>query len=132
MKGIILAAIAAIASPAAAADQFDLVCSGTRTWSTHGKPEPYQIRYRIDLSTGSWCREACTQVQPFASVDAGQLVFSKRDTGEPTDIWTLQRVNRSSGNWEYKITSPGINGTKMEAKGHCEKADFSGFPPNKF
>ncbi|QEH80827.1 hypothetical protein EIK56_22950 [Sphingomonas sp. C8-2] len=123
MKGIILAAIAAIASPAAAADQFDLVCTGK-------KPQ----HFRVDLGQGVWCREECKNTLPIASISQTMIVFVDQQPKLRGDPIHNLYVDRETGKLHEYSWFPSFELVGSTTDGICEPASFSGFPvvPTKF
>ncbi|MBO9377917.1 hypothetical protein GG804_14175 [Sphingomonas histidinilytica] len=122
MKVIILAAIVAITSPAVAADQFDLVCTSKKT----------SERYRVDLARNEFCFGECEQVMPIAEVTSGMIVLRKTDPSPPENSTIYNQINRITGEWEWYNYSPRLSITAQDIRGHCEPAEFSGFPAAKF
>src|SRR3546814_11903038 len=68
MKFFLLVFFTAIASPALAADQFDLVCT-----STEGSAD----RYRIDLTKGEACSGNCDRIWKMGEATTGELKVIK-------------------------------------------------------
>lgn len=135
MRGIpvFIAAIVAIASPAAAADTFDLVCKGTIKQSINGRPKPYEVRYRIDLAGKRWCREACTKVMAIQAVEAGRIVLLQSDKQHSSDVQAYRWIDHTTGEWnDYFSSKVGLSSVYQDVVGQCDPADFSGFPPAKF
>jgi len=124
-----LLVLSLLATPAMAADQFDLVCKGQQRTSAAGKWKPYEVRYRVDLSEMVYCRFNCKTLETVESADAARIVFQSVQ-GRPGSTTALHYVDRSDGNWRYFLSGPvGLIG---DAEGHCEAAPFSGFPAAKF
>lgn len=122
MRTLIIAA-ALLATPVAAAtEQFDLVCTA--------KGEA--TRFRVDLSRNEFCFDDCDRVLRIAEVTAGVITFRKTDPTPPENARSYNRVNRSTGEWEWYSYTPRISRRVQDIKGHCEPAAFSGFPAAKF
>lgn len=122
MKSIVLAAIAVVASPAMAADQFDLVCTAKQE----------STRFRVDLQRKEFCFDTCERVMPIAEITSGMLTFRKTDPSPPDNARSYNRVNRSTGEWEWYSYTPRVSRHVQDIKGACESAEFSGFPAAKF
>ncbi len=116
MRALVLC-LALIATPAAAAEQFDLVC----------KSKAEVTRYRVDLAAREWCWEGCTNgTWRIADVTSSRIVFKD----EKTDTSVVSNfVDRSSG--RYSRFNQSRFGT-FSSQGTCEVAPFSGFPKAKF
>lgn len=119
MRVIILAAIAAIASPATAADQFDLVCAGKNS----GKP--IEKHYRVDLSAKQWCQDKCTAVEAISDVQPAKIVFRSKPKAFERDDLIVEEVDRTTGAWRDWIMPWWVS------NGTCEVAPFSGFSTAK-
>lgn len=119
LRGWILVA-AVIAAPAAAADQFDLICKAKKT----------EVRYRVDLSRGEWCSEDCRRVLPVANVTTGELTLEDVRPTRRDDPTSLIRINRSTGQWHTFFAIGSLMPSGHD--GLCEPAPFSGFPATKF
>lgn len=112
-------ALAALASPAFAADQFDLVCKyGSTT-----------VRYRIDVLRGEACEAACERIWKMGPATSGELRLVDLDTGDPSEVPQTITVNRKTGALRHWIGGS-RNGIVESAV--CEPAPFSGFPATKF
>ncbi len=129
MRAMILAA-AMIASPVAAADQFDLVCKGQYKERPNSGWKPVEVRYRIDIPAKSWCFESCRSAQQIQSIEGGKLVLFRPDPADRRSGYATHEIDRVSGNYS-RTQNRGI-GSFWEEEGHCEPADFSGFPSPKF
>lgn len=127
MRGIpvFIAAIAAIASPAAAADTFDLICSGK-----DGKSVEEQ-RYRIDLARKEYCSGSCEKVEAIAEVTSGMITLWDDKPTLPAGETAYNKINRNTGDWEWYYTSR-QSYRVQDIKGVCEATAFSGFPSAKF
>jgi hypothetical protein len=126
MKGIILAAIAAIASPAAAADQFDLVCSG------RDRRDIENQRYRVDLVRKEYCSGDCQEVRPIAEVTSGMITLTRHDPSPPDQERSYNQINRTTGEWNWYWSNIRVSLRTQDVKGSCQPAAFSGFPAAKF
>jgi hypothetical protein len=108
------------ATPAVAADQFDLVCTAKKDVT----------RYRVDLNRGEWFLEKCRGVVKIAEVTAGTLTLLDEKAAKSGDVEHHIIINRSTGDW-YSSFSVGDLAPSVE-RGTCEPASFSGFPSPKF
>lgn len=130
---VVIIAAALVATPAAATtDQFDLVCRGTVQWKPGGKSSPISARYRVDLSTGAWCRDKCETVQKIASVEPSRIVFQAQDRQFERDERSSETVDRTTGEWSDYSSGTDALGLFMRISGKCDAAPFSGLPTNKF
>ena len=120
MRALALA-LCLIATPAMAAEQFDLVCTAKKT----------SERYRVDLARGEWCFGECDFVQKVASVTSGLIVLSEHRPAFDGDKIAANRINRVSGEWEWYNFDTKLM-VSMDHKGKCEPAPFSGMPAAKF
>lgn len=69
-----------LASPAVAADQFDLACQGTK-WTKRGAAgEAYSFRARVDVAAKKWCEGDCKTVQNLVSATDDKIVFTDEGT----------------------------------------------------
>jgi hypothetical protein len=119
---ILWAILLLIATPAYAADQFDLVCSDKIS----------TVRYRVDLQRGEWCFGECRDVQKFASVTSGTLTLSERVPTLPGGPRSYNRISRQTGEWRWYNYDPRYPSSVMDRAGTCQPAEFSGFPVSKF
>lgn len=138
-----LATVAAVSFMAAAggahaADQFDLLCTGTVKQRANGKPSPYQKTYRIDIATNRWCVDACAQAGAIFAVTASKLTLMEAtDSSKSTDGSALtHEIDRTSGalvDFQYR---PPLFANSLpswwEVRGTCEPRPFSGIPTAKF
>lgn len=116
MRTIMAVALAlSAASPAIAADQFDLVCSAPNA----------SVRYRIDLARGEYCAGECKLIQKIQQVTSGAItLFDEKNNVR--DARAYGTVNRITGDWEwYNSMFPGA---VMNHKGKCRPEQSTGFP----
>lgn len=123
MRTIWMMLAASVASPAVAADQFDLICKGrTKRDAAH---------FRIDLKQGEWCREDCRGTFKIASVTEGRLTLEDSKPAFRGDAERSIWINRISG--EYAESGVAYKGAMPDSSGGtCEASEFSGFPAKKF
>lgn len=124
------AALGTVATPAAAADQFDLICKGRQKTSIDGSWKPYEQSYKVDLTSKTYCTFKCELVESIASVDDARIAFQKTDEADAGAVTVFHYVNRSDGKWTYFFS--GGSGSYENTEGVCEPAPFTGFPAAKF
>jgi hypothetical protein len=129
MKVLALLAVAMLAGEARAAEQFDLVCKGEiRESPSQKRGEPREVRYRVDLAKGEWCREACTVVQHLTDVTTSRITFYREETPLPRRV-RYEWIDRATGSWLELVDDR----FWYRIEGTCEAAPFSGFgSPTKF
>ena len=127
MRTIILATML-VATPAAA-DQFDLVCQSQYSVKPGGRTTAREIRFRIDLSVPSWCRDKCTKVEAIQAVEQGKIVLYSSSPDTLRRVRSFAEIDRVSG--AYRDYSGGID-SYWDERGSCAVAPFSGFPTTKF
>lgn len=108
-----------MATPALAADQFDLVCE-------RGKST---VRYRVDLAKGEACSDSCDRVWKMGPATSGELKLVDRRPAYRGDLEEVATVNRATGEYRYFMSMAGRSDSNT---GTCEPATFSGFPPARF
>ena len=128
MRALVLA-LALTSVPAHAADQFDLICNGTKEW--HGsRPieltnSPVTFRLRVDTGAGSYCYDQCTKTYSISLVAAKSLFlggFNEAESDRRTEV-----VDRVTG--EYLFLKNWIDDSlSLEIHAKCVAAPFSGFP----
>jgi hypothetical protein len=124
---------------------FNLVCSGTSVVLTakHSRlPEfridgdrglrPMRAVYAIDLASGRYCVDKCTETSPLAAVTYGEIVLE--DKGDRFGAGTTYRsVNRESGAYSaYFDTKSRRKLKRVMIVGTCKAGPFSGFPKRVF
>src|SRR3546814_2889270 len=82
----------ASASPALAADQFDLVCT-----STEGSAD----RYRIDLTKGEACSGNCDRIWKMGEATTGELKVINKQPAFRGDMEESMFVDRQTGQYRY-------------------------------
>lgn len=112
---------ALFSTPAAAADQFDLICKSAEETE----------RYRVDLARGEWCLGDCKNVIKIASVTSGLIVFAEKKPQFPGDSRASNQVNRVTGEWIWYSFDRRYS-SQQDIRGQCESAPFSGLPTAKF
>lgn len=118
------------------AESFNLECSGksyTMTKIMFGKPEkewPFTRIYRVDLTAGRYCRDACTTTERLVGANQKYIVFvDDEDSAGDADTY----VNREDGSYleRHRLMS-GATFLATVSSGECRKAPFTGFPTPKF
>ena len=97
----------------------------------HYEPDiPYttedRLTYRVDLEARRWCRDQCRETRPIYEITDGQLVLEQTDRG---NISRLVMVNRETGRLIDYIA---YEGRRVEARGTCQRSEFTGFPERRF
>jgi len=75
MRCLLPLALLIAASPAIAADRFDLACRGYKWTTLGGSGETYSFRARVDLAAQKWCDGDCKTAQAIVSIQAVKGVF---------------------------------------------------------
>lgn len=119
MRALALA-LCLVATPAMAAEQFDLVCTAKKD----------TVRYRVDLAKGEWCVGSCATVLKVASVTSGTITLVDREPQFASDDRDLNQIDRTTGEWTD--ISYGGRSSPWERKGVCKVAEYSGMPAAKF
>lgn len=121
-----------IASPALAADQFDLACKGTRTAQRGGAAEPYSFRVHVDLAAQKWCEEACETVQPMVSVDDDKLVFVDDATlNTRLDLVREVTFDRKTNSFVHHFSQFRPTDAYLSVKAQCTTEASTPFPAGK-
>lgn len=118
MRAWVIMAVATIATPAIAAEQFDLACR-----SNDGKTE---MRCRVDLDAGEYCFRTCDRILKIQESTSGMITFREEERRAPSYYHAYTRVNRLTGGWEWYNLDARYPGAQ-DVKGLCERRDFSGF-----
>lgn len=122
MRTWAVAVLLGAATPAVAADQFDLVCA-TRKGAVH---------YRVDLARSAYCAGDCSVMLTIASSTPGMIVLEDHQPTFRGDKEEHSRINRTTGEWHTFSFNPRFDTTPFVRDGKCEPAPFSGFPTAKF
>jgi hypothetical protein len=121
MRAIVLA-LGLVSTQAAAAEQFDLICTSQKS----------QVRYRIDLIAGEWCAGECSAIFKIAEVTAGTIVLEHEKGAFARDKEAKTEINRLTGEWSVFAFNPALEVVPFVQKGFCVPGAFSGFPTPKF
>lgn len=116
---------------AAAAQAFNLNCTGTLSYSSPIAFEPFSVAYRVDLSHKKWCEGECRRTFDFVEISPSRLTFTKeREQTLWGPIITITSVDRVTG--EYRsFRGYGSRSSDNRARaweGKCERAPFTGLP----
>lgn len=109
------------ATPAVAANQFDLICTANKA----------KVHYRVDLDTGLYCEGSCFNTYKISDITPSMIVFERHERAFAGDKEYLQQV-RTNGAW-IKYFDSG-SGAKMPISltGQCRRELFSGFYMDSF
>lgn len=113
---VMIVVLGLLASPAAAADQFDLVCTA----------EKANERYRIDLLKNEWCAGDCSQIEKIKTTTSGMIVLREHEPAGLDRERSFNTINRVTGAWEWYFYNPRYSIT-WNHKGTCKPEGFSGF-----
>lgn len=117
----------------AAADQFDLECTGVKSEAVDGAPTPHQFGVRVNLTAKKWCWDHCERVFDIHAVHPDRIVLTDdRSDNIRTRRTSTTEVSRITGDFRLLsiILRPVAIYRKIE--GACTKVPFSGFPEAKF
>lgn len=122
---------ALISTPAAAADQFDLVCKGEWRFGPTDPYEPHDFRLRVDLAAKKYCELDCKVLKPIEDVQPQRIVFrTATEIERASDTLVYHYVDRTNGNFRQFLSSQHPYHWQ-DLKGTCEPATFSGFGEEK-
>jgi hypothetical protein len=122
MRMLLLAIGVLAATPAIAADQFDLVCTADKT----------KVRYRVDLGTQMYCEARCSRIAKIFDTTPSMIVFERHERAFAGGKDILDQVNRTTGTWTKFFDSGSGANTHISLTGQCRRALFSGFYPMVF
>lgn len=127
----ILVFLLAFATPATAADQFDLVCSGTEentsALQNRHTVEPWEAVIRIDLENGRYCMAACQGTTEIYEVSDTRIEFAEPHERDFRRGSSAFYVRRTTGELVW-YNFPG-SGVARQIEAQCAPGPFSGFPP---
>jgi hypothetical protein len=119
----------------AAAAAFNLVCSGTETYSDNMAPSsarerPFSVTYRVDLNAGRWCSGECPETLAIYRVTERQITLTSNEAQRKNTVdWIHIDINRESG----RLSADTVLKTSFYIRdGQCRPAPFAGFPTRKF
>ena len=118
-----------LATPAVAADQFDLACQGTK-WTQRGTAgEAHKFRLRVDLAANKWCEDDCKTVQALSSSSADKLTLT--DEGTLNTRMEMSRVitlDRKTGAFVHNFTQIRPDESLFYVQATCKTEAFTPFP----
>jgi hypothetical protein len=109
------------ATPAIAANQFDLICTANKT----------KVHYRVDLDTGLYCEAGCYDAYKISDITPNMIVFERHARTSAGDKEYLQQV-RTNGAWIKYFDSGSGAKPSISLTGQCRRELFSGFYMNRF
>ena len=117
------------ASPAVAADQFDLACKGYKWTKLGGAGEDYVFRVRVDLAANKWCDNDCKSVQALVSATPDKLVLTDEGTlNSRMEVSREATFDRKSNDFHYKLLQSRPTEDYLEYQGKCTSETFTPFP----
>jgi hypothetical protein len=122
MRKWVAVALMLAATPAWAADRFDLVCTAGKT----------PVHYRVDLAAGEWCAGDCSVVNKIAAVTSGMLTLQDEKAIRRSDWENTTTVNRITGEWYSYSYNASLGGLPFQRSGRCEPTTYSGMAKPKF
>lgn len=109
--------------------QFDLKCSGTAKTESQKVDGPFQRTIHVDLRSGQYCNDECSDVRKIASVDPLKITF---EWGEASAM-SMNRVTVDRRTGEYVIGQLNVQPNKwIVGKAACSPAPFTPFPATRF
>lgn len=125
LRAIVIYAVVSILPATARAEapkQFDLVCKVSIRGEGQSR-DNVDIRARIDLASGQFCFEECSEIPKIVGANSDEIVLSNLD---PVAFLPAATFNRQTNS--LLMTTAGAPGPVKEVKGTCTIAPFSGFP----
>lgn len=117
------------ASPAVAADQFDLACKGYKWTKLGGSGEDYSFRVRIDLAAKKWCDGDCKAAQPITSVGDQEVVLTDDGTlNSRMEVAREATFDRKKNSFHYKMRQTRPTDQYLEYQADCKIEPFTPFP----
>ena len=135
MRLIITLAVVAAAVPAQAADQFDLVCRGTKEWSGLRAVEltklPFSFRLKVDTLSERFCYERCEVLYSISLVTPKSLFLGGFENVDPDN--RTEVLDRTTGKYFF-VKSWQDDALSLKIEADCTASAFTGFPeaPSKF
>ena len=131
---------AVVASPASAANQFDLECAGEqlRVALTVGKWDRVAWRgvVKVDLDAGLFCEDECRAAQRIFAIGPEIVTFA---SVKSVDLKDNSSINRLTGIYrrvyQQSNTAPAgepMNDRQVFTDGRCVVKPFTGFPKTMF
>jgi hypothetical protein len=129
MRRLVLASLLLAASPAMAADQFDLACKGYKWTQLGGTGQDYSFRVRLDLAAKKWCDGDCKTVSPIVSVAADRLVLLDEGTlNSRMEVAREATFDRKANSYHYKYLQTRPTDDYLEYQATCSTEAFTPFP----
>lgn len=126
-------ALALMASPAMAANQFDLSCKTISSSGYDKSPPPSEVKLTIDLLRMEYCENGCSNILKIKSVMTDKIILrSYRDSGQGLIIDISAVVDRVLGVYQYEFSQIYPYPSTKAYTADCELKPFSGFPIAKF
>lgn len=126
---LIAFALLLTATPALAAEQYDLSCQGTKVTKSGGPAEATSLKLRVDLTARKWCLDDCKSVEDIYELSADKVVLQDDVTyNTRTDLQDKITVDRKTLAFSRMAdqTRPEPSYLKVEAK--CTEQPFTPFP----
>lgn len=113
----------------AAMAAFNLVCDVQRYGDDVLPAISAQVlTFRIDPMLGRWCEGSCPAALPIAAMPASEIVLVHvRPDGHLPG--SAIRIASLTGEYRETSFSLGNDEERLDIVGRCERAPFSGFPP---
>lgn len=122
-----------IATPATAADQFDLECNGTIQEEINGPVKPHKFGFRINLVTRTWCWDHCERTFPIQEVMPERIVLrDERKNSAREELLAIVEIDRRTGKFSGQWIEIRPFPLYRKTLGDCVVKPFSGFPQTKF
>lgn len=117
------------ASPAAAADQFDLACKGYKWTKIGGPSQDYSFRARIDLAAEKWCEGECKAALPIFSVTPDELVLTDEGTlNSRIEMSRRATYDRKTNAFHYLFLQTRPTDDYLETQTVCTTEPFTPLP----
>ena len=128
-KRVIVPFLLLAASPAVAADQFDLACQGWKWTTRGGAAQEYDFRVRVDLAAKTWCDVDCKAGQPIQSIAEDKLVLLDEGTlNSRMEVAREATFDRKANEYHYRLLQTRPTDDYLEYQGKCTTAPFTAIP----
>src|SRR3569833_3196316 len=127
----VIAVLICVARQAQAADQFDLVCSGTKTVEREGwdlpkgvsktTSQPWTGRVAVDLESRLFCEEGCSAAESISSIAPSEIVLRQVEGRSIRSHIVLDRVKSTY----YNYTFDKGNLVQISIDATCKVAEFT-------
>lgn len=110
--------------------QFDLKCSGTAKTESQKLDGPFQRTVHVDLGSGQYCNDECSEVRKIALVNPLKIAFE----WDEASAMYLNRVtvDRRTGDYLISQLNVGTPGKWIVGTATCSPAPFTPFPATRF